>query len=558
MRLGGGTKVMRGRPAVQRAAIYSCVAALSAPVALELLDETPTSDELRLNQTTSGIQENGSLQNAVAIDSSGDYVTAWQGPDAAGTGVLVRRFDATGSALSNDIPVNTTTTGDQIEPAIASDSAGNFVVAWTSDDADGDGVFARRFNAAGTPQGTQIPVNTTTTNNQNDPTLAMDFNGNFVIAWDGNGTGDADGVFFRRFTAAGTPSTEARANDATGNVDAEPAVAMSTSGEFAIAWERHFAMRDDIFVRSFGEPGVPVNLTDVKVNVIATNGFRDDPAIAYFAGTFVVGWTDYSGADGDGQGAYARAFNAPDATPKSLSGDIRLNSTTAGNQGRPAVALGPGGDFVAAWMSDGQDGDGEGIFLRRLAADATPLSSEQRVNVTTSLDQRYPGISSTSSAVSATPSSGQFVVAWDGNGTADASGIFGRLYELAAADTTPPSPDLSGPKQQRVGPKVGLMLTCGADACLAEVGGVMTVAPAARRKLSALAGARRRFKLKEVSRQIPVNTMVTIRLKLPRKARRAARRALKRGGRASVLFNVKLTDTAGNSKTAKRRVRLKL
>ena len=47
-------------------------------------------------------------------------------------GVFAQRYDASGAPRGGEFRVNTYTTGGQCEPAVASDAAGNFVVAWTS------------------------------------------------------------------------------------------------------------------------------------------------------------------------------------------------------------------------------------------------------------------------------------------------------------------------------------------------------------------------------------------------------------------------------------------
>ena len=47
--------------------------------------------------------------------------------------------------LSGEIPVNTTTADDQRDPAIAADGSGGFTVAWMSYDGSARGVYARRF-----------------------------------------------------------------------------------------------------------------------------------------------------------------------------------------------------------------------------------------------------------------------------------------------------------------------------------------------------------------------------------------------------------------------------
>jgi hypothetical protein len=66
------------------------------------------------------------------------------------------------------------------------DAAGNFVVTWTDHsghDGSGSGVFAQAFNAAGLRQGDNFLVNTYTLHNQSSSSVALDVDGNLVIAW---------------------------------------------------------------------------------------------------------------------------------------------------------------------------------------------------------------------------------------------------------------------------------------------------------------------------------------------------------------------------------------
>ncbi|MFN8576526.1 MAG: hypothetical protein U0354_06690 [Candidatus Sericytochromatia bacterium] len=67
--------------------------------------------------------------------------------------------------------VNTYTSNSQLNPSIASDSNGNFVVTWQSfqEGSGGEGVYAQRYNSLGIPQGSEFRVNTYSTANQNNP-----------------------------------------------------------------------------------------------------------------------------------------------------------------------------------------------------------------------------------------------------------------------------------------------------------------------------------------------------------------------------------------------------
>jgi hypothetical protein len=78
-----------------------------------------------------------------------------------------------------DFPVNTYTQSHQNDPAVAMDDDGDFVVTWVSVQergyvVDQTGVYAQRFNANGEPVGGEFLVNTVVVNRQDSPAVAMD------------------------------------------------------------------------------------------------------------------------------------------------------------------------------------------------------------------------------------------------------------------------------------------------------------------------------------------------------------------------------------------------
>src|SRR3982750_3870655 len=80
--------------------------------------------------------------------------------------------------------VNTYTTSLQYGASVAADGSGNFIVVWVSQgghDGDGQGIFAQRYDASGKPRGSEFQVNSYTTGDQMYPAVASDSNGNFVV-----------------------------------------------------------------------------------------------------------------------------------------------------------------------------------------------------------------------------------------------------------------------------------------------------------------------------------------------------------------------------------------
>jgi hypothetical protein len=196
----------------------------------------------------------------VAIGAAGDFVIVWQSlnQDGSSEGVYAQRYDASGAPRGLEFRVNTYTTSAQSRPAVAVDPAGNFVVAWRSLLQDGSayGVFAQRYDAAGAPRGGEFRVNTYTLYNQESPAVASDSHGNFVVAWQSvSQDGSFTGVFAQRYDAAGVPrGAEFRVNTYTAYAQEQPAVSSDASGNFVVSWESTLQDGSDrgVFAQRFG------------------------------------------------------------------------------------------------------------------------------------------------------------------------------------------------------------------------------------------------------------------------------------------------------------------
>ena len=194
--------------------------------------------EFRVNTQTGGLQG----EAAVAADGLGNFVVVWTsgGQDGSNYGVFGQRYDSVGIPFGGEFQVNTYTTNAQREAAVAADGAGNFVVSWLSYGQDGSnwGVFGQRFHSSGIKAGSEFRVNSYTTSSQFIPAMAADTAGNFVITWEGVGPTDNDAVFGQRFNpAGGTVGGEFQVNIYTTNGQRRPAIATGTSGNFVITWE---------------------------------------------------------------------------------------------------------------------------------------------------------------------------------------------------------------------------------------------------------------------------------------------------------------------------------
>ena len=267
--------------------------------------------------------------NFVVVWESGNYQFT---QDGSNTGIFGQRFDAFGTPLGPEFQVNTYTTGPQFRAKVASDALGNFVVVWQggsyglAQDGSSSGIFGRLFDSAGTPLGPEFQVNTYTTGQQIRPAIARDALGDFVVVWEDsyNGhDGSSSGIFGQRFDGSGMPiGGEFQVNTYTTSEQVDPSVATDDLGNFVVAWQRGYygdtgdGSGSGIFGQHFSTGGVPLGF-EFQVNTYTTS-YQHQPRVGAAAGgDFVVAWEGAYFQDGSGTGVFGQrlkttAFTAPE------------------------------------------------------------------------------------------------------------------------------------------------------------------------------------------------------------------------------------------------------
>jgi hypothetical protein len=332
----------------------------------------PLGAEFQVNTYTTSQQ----YTPAVAVDGAGKFVVVWGSYTQDGNlfGIFAQRYDADGSPLGGEFRVNSYTTSFQGNPAVAMDSQGRFVVSWQSYTQDGDaqGVFAQRYDAAGMPQGPEFQVNTFTTNFQVRPAVAMDAQGGFVVVWVDQFRNQ---IFGRRYDAAGAvQGGEFQVNTYTTGFHQDPAVAMDPQGRFVVVWlSDGDGDGTGVFGQRYDSVGAPLG-GEFQVNTYTTSNQFTGGAAMDAQGNFLVVWASF-GQDGSRTGVFGQRY---DAAGVPQGGEFQISTYTTEDQAAPVVARDPTGNFVVVWQSHVQDAGSVGVFGRRygglfpagLAADA--------------------------------------------------------------------------------------------------------------------------------------------------------------------------------------------
>ena len=421
------------RATVTHQRLVSILMALGLGVANAAVAQTliRAGGEFQVNTYTPNLQ----LYPAIAADAQGDFIVVWESytEDRSAFGIFGRRFNSSGTPLASQFQVNVYTLANQREPAIAAAGNGDFVVVWTSTHdtgtpSVGTGVFARRFDANGVPQGAEIQVNQYTPGDQRRPAVAKDADGDFVVAWASSpGDGGHDGVFARRFGSSGAPLTaEFEAGDAAGGYSFPPAVASEPDGDFVVAWTNVGAdgSEDGVFARRFDSAGVAQGGA-FRAHAYTLNDQHAPNVAALPDGAFVIAWSSAYQDNFPTEGVFFRRVSASGV----LGPEMQANVTGFGLQAFPAVAAAANGAFVIAWQSNSFPGDGNlaAASARTFGASSLPTSFDLQVNSYT-IGPQY--------AVAVAHGPQGFVVAWNSSGQDDGeqfgSGVFAQRFALLA------------------------------------------------------------------------------------------------------------------------------
>jgi len=374
--------------------------------------------EFQVNTYTSNDQKNA----AIAMNPDGNFVVVWSsyGQDGSSNGIFAQRFDPNCTPVGKEFQVNAASSGNQAEPAVAMDAAAGFVVCWQGPgsiaDANED-IFVRRFDPNGLPTGEESCVNSVTAGKQLYAGAAVGGDGTLIVVWESADLpqeGDK-AICGQRYDASGEKfGAEFIVHD-DASVYRYPDVAADANGNFVVVWMCD-KRSNSIMARLFNADGTAAGDT-FEVSTVAFSSLTRPSVAMDSAGFFVAVWDgdpDLAGRDD----IHARFFD-PNGSP--LGRQFIVNTTLDGAQQYPRAAMNGRGEFVIVWEGriDPNDANEREVFGQRFDNLSQPLGGQFQLNTVVEGDQRYPAV--------AMREDGRFVAVWQSDGQ-DGSryGIFGQ------------------------------------------------------------------------------------------------------------------------------------
>ncbi len=220
-------------------------------------------------------------------------------------------------------------------------------------------------------------------------------NGNFVVVWVSElerAPASVD-IYARIFgisnSVVSAVGNEFPVNTSTTNICANPSVAGSPQGGFAVAWSQN----------------ADVTLTAGSLNGVQVSGVGTSPS--------PNGWD-----------VFGRMF---DMNGNATIAPVCLNTYTYGDQFAPKISA-YGRNYLTVWVSMGQDSSWEGIFGQFLTSNGGLEGVEFQVNTTTVSRQINPTV--------ATDGISRFLVVWSSFVAGTSFDLFARSYDLINVQIT--------------------------------------------------------------------------------------------------------------------------
>ena len=248
------------------------IAVLVASIITSIVFAYFSSEDMQTESISQIIKINsgsGKIDRAdIAASPSGKSVMVWHDKINKNYEIFSQSFDENGSPTGFPSIVNHCKIYDKKNPHIAMDEWDNYVVVWQSwmQDGSGSGIFGQRFLANGRKNGGEFKINTYIMGSQENPVVAMNDQGNFVVVWEGENN-NSDNIYAQRFDADGNRvGKEFRVNASINKIQNNPSVSMDNNNNIVVVWQSQVDSNWDIYSNKFDWSEEAESVNDILIN----------------------------------------------------------------------------------------------------------------------------------------------------------------------------------------------------------------------------------------------------------------------------------------------------
>lgn len=256
---------------------------------------SPSSTVTRVNSHTTGAQFNPDMASSSETDHA---LIVWEsdGQDGSGSGIYGRLVDSDGLFLSSEFQINSTTTNDQSEPAVAWNGS-RYLVVWSSEQVNygklvtNYGIVGQFFDNEGAAIGSEFLISNDAAHDHTAPDVASDGTDFIVVA-------HADSkVVARKVGATGTLGSYFTVNDASSDLISAYASIASMGTSYLVVWRDNndvaFPLRPTYSLHAqLLNPDSSKQDTNFTVNHYSVTSMAR-PSISASSTSYYVLWSSY-------------------------------------------------------------------------------------------------------------------------------------------------------------------------------------------------------------------------------------------------------------------------
>ncbi|MBB3944074.1 methionine-rich copper-binding protein CopC, partial [Sphingorhabdus rigui] len=319
-------------------------------------------DEFKVNAYTNFRQQDATVAGLL----DGGWIISWVsiGQDGDDYGIYAQRFDMYGGMVGEEFRVNTYTASMQDRPSVVALLDGGWLISWDSNGQDGSayGVYGQRFDSFGARVDSEFRINSYTNSFQYDPSVAALSDGGWIVIWNSLGQdGSGWGIYGQKYKSSGiVEGPEFRVNSFTSGDQIQPSVAALSDGGWVVSWSSNNNQGlGNIYGQKYDSSGVKSG-PEFQINSYVGNTQGNSSIIALTDGGWVVTWLSPS-LDGSWRGVYSQRF---DKLGVAVGGETKINTSTVYQFSIPSAAALSDGGWVVSWSFDG-------VYGHRYAADGS-------------------------------------------------------------------------------------------------------------------------------------------------------------------------------------------
>jgi len=251
---------------------------------------------LGVNFLVNDDEESATQENpSIATDDDGNYVITWQDQRQGRYyeyDIYAQRFSNTDSALSSNFRVNWIRSSTS-SPSVTMNNNGNYVIVWLDGRNGNYDIYAQRYSNVDTAFSGNFKVNDDVGSAvQRNPAVASDSTGNFVVTWEDRRNGNYD-IYAQMYSNIGNPiGSNFKVNDDEGDSDQNiPSIASNSTGNFVVTWEDRRNGNYDIYAQMYSNIGNPIRSNFKIINDLGYAN-QNSPEVRLLNNKIYNTWSD--------------------------------------------------------------------------------------------------------------------------------------------------------------------------------------------------------------------------------------------------------------------------